>query len=127
MIDLESILMNLFLNSINSLKRKKEGKRIIEFYASYDKNGLHVKFTDSGKGISSKHLQNIFEPFYTVGDKPEDVAHGQGLGLAIVKKIVDRWDGTVSARSPPSTHSQGLSISIDFPANRVPKVASSGR
>jgi len=124
MIDLEAILANLFLNSIDILKRKKEGNRKIICDIDYDKNGLNIKFVDNGRGIPSKHVEKIFEPFYTVKEKIEDAAHGQGLGLAIVKKIVDRWDGNVTAQSPPSAHSEGLAISIKIPSAKVPKVAS---
>jgi len=124
-IDLEAMLTNLFLNSVDVLKRKKEGKRRIDFSASYGKDGLIIKFSDDGKGIPQKHIENIFEPFYTVSENTEDTAHGHGLGLAIVKKIVDRHDGTVSARSPAENYrGSGTTITINIPTEKIPRVVS---
>ena len=50
---------------------------------------------DRGSGIDPKHLENIFNPFFTT--KPE----GVGLGLAIVSKIVDEHGGKIAVESEP--------------------------
>ena len=50
---------------------------------------------DRGSGIDPKHMETIFNPFFTT--KPE----GVGLGLPIVSKIVDRHGGRMSVESQP--------------------------
>jgi len=52
-----------------------------------------IAVIDRGSGIDPKHLENIFNPFFTT--KPE----GVGLGLAIVSKIVDEHGGQIMVES----------------------------
>jgi signal transduction histidine kinase len=52
-----------------------------------------VAVIDRGTGIDPKHLETIFNPFFTT--KPE----GVGLGLAIVSKIVDEHGGKITVES----------------------------
>jgi len=54
-----------------------------------------ISVIDRGAGIDSKHLESIFNPFFTT--KPE----GVGLGLAIVSKIVDEHGGRMAVESAP--------------------------
>lgn len=50
---------------------------------------LEIRVFDSGTGIDSTIINNLFEPYITTKQK------GTGLGLAIVKKIIDEHMGTV--------------------------------
>jgi len=52
-----------------------------------------IAVIDRGAGIAPKHLDTIFNPFFTT--KPE----GVGLGLAIVSKIVDEHGGKITVES----------------------------
>lgn len=52
-----------------------------------------IAVIDRGSGIDPKHLETIFNPFFTT--KPE----GVGLGLAIVSKIVDEHGGQIMVES----------------------------
>ena len=52
-----------------------------------------IAIIDRGSGIDPKHLDAIFNPFFTT--KPE----GVGLGLAIVSKIVDEHGGKITVES----------------------------
>ncbi len=54
-----------------------------------------VAVIDRGSGIEPKHLETVFNPFFTT--KPE----GVGLGLAIVSKIVDEHGGKIAVESEP--------------------------
>jgi len=120
-IDLESVLANLFLNAIEILKKKKEGRRAIKFEANYTKEGLVLKFSDNGSGIKPKDIDKIFEPFFTVGPKLPDTAHGQGLGLSIVKKILARHNGTIEVKSP-GDYRAGATFTIRIPSTNAKKV-----
>ena len=54
-----------------------------------------IAIIDRGAGIDAKHVDSIFNPFFTT--KPE----GVGLGLAIVSKIVDEHGGKITVESEP--------------------------
>lgn len=54
-----------------------------------------ISVIDRGSGIEPRHLESIFNPFFTT--KPE----GVGLGLAIVSKIVDEHGGKMAVESEP--------------------------
>jgi signal transduction histidine kinase len=52
-----------------------------------------IAVIDRGSGIDPKHLENIFNPFFSTK------AQGVGLGLAIVSKIVDDHGGQIMVES----------------------------
>ncbi len=52
-----------------------------------------ISVIDRGAGIEPRHLENIFNPFFTT--RPD----GVGLGLSIVSKIVDQHGGTMAVES----------------------------
>jgi two-component system sensor histidine kinase HydH len=52
-----------------------------------------IAVIDRGSGIDQKHLESIFNPFFTTK------AEGVGLGLAIVSKIVDEHGGRIIVES----------------------------
>jgi signal transduction histidine kinase len=54
-----------------------------------------IAVIDRGSGIDPKHLESIFNPFFTTK------AEGVGLGLAIVSKIVDEHGGHITVESTP--------------------------
>jgi two-component system phosphate regulon sensor histidine kinase PhoR len=82
----------------NSIKYAKEGKRI---RVGARELGSEVQFTvqDFGPGISSEHIERIFERFYRVDKARSRESGGTGLGLAIVKHIVHAHGGRVWAES----------------------------
>jgi signal transduction histidine kinase len=52
-----------------------------------------IAVIDRGSGIDPKHLENIFNPFFTT--KPD----GVGLGLPIVSKLVEEHGGSIAVES----------------------------
>jgi signal transduction histidine kinase len=52
---------------------------------------------DQGIGFDEKYLDRIFRPFERLHGRSEYA--GTGIGMAICKKIVDRHEGTITARS----------------------------
>jgi signal transduction histidine kinase len=65
-----------------------------------------IAVIDRGSGIDPKHLENIFNPFFTT--KPA----GVGLGLAIVSKIVDEHGGQITVES---TQGEGSVFRVYLP------------
>jgi two-component system sensor histidine kinase HydH len=56
---------------------------------------VEIAVIDRGPGIDPKHMESIFNPFFTTKST------GVGLGLAIVSKIVDEHGGSISVKSEP--------------------------
>jgi two-component system, cell cycle sensor histidine kinase and response regulator CckA len=54
---------------------------------------VRLSFADQGAGISSEHVQRIFDPYFTTK------AGGTGLGLASVHSIITRHKGRVEVQS----------------------------
>lgn len=61
--------------------------------------GVRFKVEDSGIGIPSHKLQEIFNPFTQADESTARLYAGTGLGLAIVKQVIDQMGGTVGAES----------------------------
>jgi len=58
---------------------------------------VEVRVTDTGKGISAKDLEHIFERYYRVAN--ERGSDGAGLGLAITKRIIDLHEASIRVSS----------------------------
>lgn len=69
-------------------------------HCSYDQNPLYTEILvyDEGGGFASEDIPYLFERFYR-GQRAKD--GGIGIGLAITKAILERENGTVSAKNLP--------------------------
>jgi signal transduction histidine kinase len=90
---LKQVFINLCLNSIEAMG---EGETLSITVRSDSGHGewastLIIEISDTGTGIPTEHLSNIFEPFFTLKDK------GTGLGLAICQGIIDYHRGSIAA------------------------------
>ena len=90
---LSRAIVNLLRNAAEAIDLHSAEKRI-EVKGSIDGVGgrryAHVRICDTGSGISSPDLHNIFIPFFTTKSR------GYGIGLAIVQKILVAHGGHVS-------------------------------
>ncbi len=69
-----------------------------------------VSVRDTGVGMSSDELQQVFEPFFRGGDRRAD---GQGIGLSIVRRLSERYGWPVTLSSEPG---HGTLANISFPS-----------
>lgn len=88
----------IFQNLINNaLKYTPKGFVEVAVIETYNK--IKVEVRDSGIGMSSDYMKNMFTPF-----SQEDAGHkreyeGNGLGLALVKKYVEINSATIEVES----------------------------
>lgn len=65
---------------------------------------------DNGIGFDEKYLDRIFTPFQRLHGRGE--YEGTGIGLAVVRKIVERHNGSVTAKSVPG---RGATFIVTLP------------
>jgi two-component system phosphate regulon sensor histidine kinase PhoR len=84
----------------NAIKYNRNGGKV--WIRAYPKGGYTVlEVSDTGIGISKKHLPFIFERFYRVDKSRSREIRGTGLGLSIVKHIALIHGGKVEVESKP--------------------------
>jgi PAS domain S-box-containing protein len=69
---------------------------------------ITLSIADTGPGIEPRHLERIWDPFFTT--KP--VGQGTGLGLSITSRIVARHGGQITVDSAPG---RGARFIVEIP------------
>jgi signal transduction histidine kinase/CheY-like chemotaxis protein len=115
---LRQVLINLLGNAIK-FTEKGEVKFIITSHIVENIDlpvslyRIRFQVEDTGIGISSDHIQNIFLPFEQAGNIKKQ-SEGTGLGLAISKSIVDMMGSTLEVKSELGKGSV-FSFELDLP------------
>lgn len=94
-------------NILNNALEALENNRTIQLIGGLIDGKAKIIVKDSGKGMDSSALSNVFKPFFTKGK-----SGGTGLGMAIVESIVKGHGGEIyveSELSVGSTFTIGLS------------------
>ena len=99
---IHAALMNLMLNAIQAMP---EGGTLT-VSTGMRHGALLVKISDTGKGMSSEQIKNVFEPFYTTR------AQGLGLGMPYAKKIIEQHHGSIQVES---REGKGTRVEIELP------------
>ncbi|MGV8922483.1 MAG: ATP-binding protein [Thermomonas sp.] len=112
---LQQILLNLLSNAA---KFTPSGGTVTLHCASADDPGLfRIEVRDSGRGIPSSQLEEIFQPFVQVGSHAES-QRGVGLGLAICRQFVNGMGGTLHAESELGV---GSTFVLSLPGSKPPE------
>ncbi|MBB4638966.1 ATP-binding protein [Longimicrobium terrae] len=101
---IQQVLINLLTNA---LKFTPSGGRVT-VSAAPDGARVHIRVTDTGRGIPAEKLESIFDPFVQVdrrGSLAEESQLGVGLGLAISRELARAMDGELTVRSEPGAGS----------------------
>jgi len=101
----------IFQNLIgNAVKYTHKGHITISI-ENYQKNKIIVKVEDTGIGISSKYIKNLFAPFSQEDAGQTRKYEGNGLGLALVKEYVKVNNGEIGVQSEKN---KGTVFSVVF-------------
>ena len=96
-------LINLVSNAI---KFTREGEIVIEVSNADRRDGkprTRFEVRDTGIGIATDTLQNLFQPFVQADSSTTRHFGGTGLGLSIVRRLVQMMGGDVGAHSEVET------------------------
>jgi signal transduction histidine kinase len=96
----------------NALRYSPQDKKV-ELSAFANEEGLAIRVTDHGYGLSEEELASLGMPYYransSVGKK------GSGLGYHFSRRIVEAHGGNIQAYSPPES---GLEVVIRLPVKK---------
>ena len=95
----------------NELRHTYVKGKILLTFKELDNHAV-ISVSDSGEGISVKHLPHVFERFYQAESDRRDGNSGSGLGLSIAKSIVEAHGGKISIQSEMKV---GTTVICSFP------------
>ncbi len=113
-IDGDAALLRQFFQNViaNSMKYRKESEPpVVKICGSITDSVCEVFIEDNGIGFDQDYIQKIFRPFERLHGK-NSVYAGTGMGLAICRKIVERHNGSITAKSKPG---EGTTFIVRFP------------
>ncbi|MGB0579151.1 MAG: GAF domain-containing protein [Limisphaerales bacterium] len=109
---LEQAFLNLTLNAVEAMP--EGGSLTVSTRSLAD--GIEVRFSDTGPGMSADQQQAAFSSWFTAGKE-----EGTGLGLAIVARVIDGHGGRISIESKSG---DGTTFVIQLPFEPPPKQSS---
>ena len=105
---LQQVLMNLMMNSIDAMKNV-DGTREITIQSQRAENGhVLISVSDTGVGLPPEKAEQIFDAFFTT--KP----HGTGMGLRISRSIIESHGGRLWA-ADNSPHGASFYFTLSTP------------
>ncbi|ESA38673.1 integral membrane sensor signal transduction histidine kinase [Leptolyngbya sp. Heron Island J] len=105
-------LIRLFLNLLDNAVKHTSAQGKVQLRAMVQGHCIQINVSDTGIGISPKHLPHLFERFYRVEKSRSRTIGGTGLGLAIAQEIVHRHHGAIAVQSQPG---HGTTFTVTFP------------
>ena len=110
----EKILTNLLSNAFKFSKEGGQIKVVLSVNLS-DSQQVIIKVIDTGIGIATENLQNVFNRFYQVQDKNQPQIIGTGVGLALCKELVELHRGEILVSSKLG---EGTTFSVYLPISK---------
>ena len=104
----ENLLRSAIDNVVRNAVRYTADKTQVDVSLKRNNGHAVLKVRDHGGGVPQSELENLFRPFYRVGEARERKTGGTGLGLAIAQRAVAVHGGTIKAENI----SDGLEVSI---------------
>jgi len=109
-IDIDQI-SQVFLNLINNAGDAIDESGTITLSTFRDDSYVRVTVKDTGVGMTSDVMQQVFLPFYTT----KEVGKGTGLGLSVSSSIVESLGGKIEVQSMPGA---GSSFTVVLPVSQ---------
>jgi two-component system C4-dicarboxylate transport sensor histidine kinase DctB len=104
---MQHVLLNIINNAVDAIEREKtkNPKKIeINVYPVDNNRNMMLCITDSGKGISNKIKDHLFEWLSS------NSGHGMGVGLALTKFFVETWGGSIEAKNAEPTEGKATGL-----------------
>lgn len=116
---LKQILSNLVGNALKFTQDGGVQVKVLSQEVSPQKLFYQIEIIDTGVGIKSKSLNQLFKSFSQVDASSTKQFGGTGLGLSICKGLVDLLGGKIWAES---NYGQGSRFVFNFQAQQTEKI-----
>jgi len=115
-VQLQQVVLNLILNAVDAMSSVESSERELLISTEQSQaNGTLVAVRDSGPGIDPKHLEFVFEAFYTTK------SGGMGMGLSICRSIIGAHGGRLWAAA---NEPRGVLFQFTLPSEEMmPSIA----
>ena len=98
---IQQILFNLINNAIKFTDQGYVKIKLEKVSSSHQTIDLKFTISDTGIGIDSEVISNLFEPFIQADESLSRKYGGTGLGLSICKQLVELMSGEIGVNSQP--------------------------
>jgi signal transduction histidine kinase len=92
-VQLQQVIVNLIVNAMDAVSKMPRVERRVTVSTARDDSFAELSVSDSGSGIPTEKIKEVFEPFFTTR------AQGMGLGLSIARTIVEAHKGQIWAEN----------------------------
>lgn len=109
----ESLIRSAVENVLRNAVRYTKESTSVEVSLERKGEDAMIRIADHGEGVPEQELENLFKPFYRVGEARDRGSGGTGLGLAIAEQAILAHKGTITARN----EGDGLAVEIVLPCH----------
>ncbi|NOQ64444.1 MAG: PAS domain-containing protein [Methyloprofundus sp.] len=88
----------VFLNLISNAAKYNKTNGMIHIKCHINNDMLKIIITDTGKGISTENLSQLFTPFKRLGAENSGI-EGTGIGLVVCKELIEKMQGRIGVES----------------------------
>jgi signal transduction histidine kinase len=104
-------LRQIIINLVNNAIKFTNKGEITIYVRKHADNMLHFAIQDTGKGIASDSLNQLFKPYSQLEASTARKYGGTGLGLSISKQLVELMNGQIQVQSK-----EGMGSTFSFTA-----------
>jgi signal transduction histidine kinase len=104
--EIKQVFINLITNARDAMGGGGKLTVKTSSFSQEHRDYIGIEIKDTGQGIPSEVLHNIFNPFFTTK------GWGTGLGLAICHRIVDGHGGVIEVNNDPG---RGVTFTVKLP------------
>ncbi len=114
-VQLQQVIINLLINGMQAMENCVPGRALLKLRTAINDDGApQLGVSDTGPGIGSEHVPQLFDAFFTT---KED---GMGMGLPICRAIIEAHGGRIWAEARPA---KGAMLQFSLPAMQAQAAA----
>jgi histidine kinase len=109
----EDRIGQVLLNLVGNALQYTPAGGVVTIRARQEQDEVQISISDTGVGIQTEHIDQIFTRFYRVDSSRSRSVGGSGIGLTIAKHLTEAHGGRIWAESPGAD--QGSTFTFTLP------------